>query len=112
MGEGGSFDVVGERSQLGGTRTSRLFMQDEWRPGLYYHVIGKAVPGEWMFREEAEYRRFLRKSLRDQYGLIFQIYAYCLPPNHFHVAARTLYGDEIRARLAGLRRALRPHQRA
>ena len=87
-------------------------MQDEWRPGLYYHIIGKAIPGELLFREERDYRRMLRKGFRDQYGLVFQIYVYCLLPNHFHLVVRTLYPDEITARLAGLQRGLRPHQRA
>ena len=46
-------------------------MQDDWRPGLYYHIIGKAVPGWVPYEEEKDYRRSLRLSVRDLCGLIF-----------------------------------------
>jgi hypothetical protein len=87
-------------------------MQDEWRPNLFYHVLGKAVPGELLFAEERHYRWFLRKSVRDLYGLIFQIYVYCLLPNHFHLQVRTLSEDEMKAKLLPLKRKLRPYQEA
>lgn len=87
-------------------------MQDEWRPNLYYHIIGKAVPGELLFREEQDYRNFLRKRVRDLYGLIFQIYVYCLLPNHYHLIIRTRTADEIEAKLLSLKRMLKGYQRA
>ena len=98
--------------QQGGHRTSRLFMQDAWRPDLYYHVIGKAVPGELLFRDERDYRRFLRKNLRDRYGIIFQVYVYCLLPNHYHLVVRTRTRGEIAERLGALRRRLKRYERA
>ncbi|MFK8057470.1 MAG: hypothetical protein AB8F78_15200 [Saprospiraceae bacterium] len=95
-----------------GKRTSRLFMHDDWVPNHHYHIIGKAVPGRLLFKEEIHYRRFLRKSVRDLYQMVFQIYVYCLLPNHFHLAIRTLTEEEMRERLAPLKRELRPFQRA
>jgi len=83
----------------GGRRTSTLFMHDAWRPNMLYHIIGKAIPGEVLFREEADYRRFLRKNLRDQFTLIFQVYTYCLLTNHYHLKVRTRGAAEIHARL-------------
>ena len=95
-----------------GTRTSRLFMQDDWVPDHHYHIIGKAVPGRLLFTKEIHYRRFLRKSVRDLYRMIFQIYVYCLLPNHFHLGVRTLAEEEMRERLLPLKRKLRPFQLA
>jgi len=87
-------------------------MQDDWMQDHYYHILGKAIPGRLLYTEEIHYRRFLRKSVRDLYRLIFQIYVYCLLPNHFHLAVRTLTEEEMRKRLSNLKRDLRPFQLA
>ena len=52
-------------------------MQDEWVPNLHYHLIGEAVPGELLFREDVDYRRFLRKSLRDGLKHVSEFHVYC-----------------------------------
>lgn len=57
-------------------------MQDEWVPELHDHLIGKGVPGEVLLREEADYRRFLRKSLRDRLRDVMTFHSYCLISNH------------------------------
>jgi len=101
-----------QNSKQDGLRTFRLFMHDEWVENHYYHVIGKAIPGRLLFTEETHYRRFLRKSMRDLYRMVFQIYVYCLLPNHFHLSVRTLTAGEMRMRLSGLKRELRPYQQA
>ena len=97
--EAGDSHLIG-----GGRRTSALFMQDEWVPGLHYHLIGKAVPGELLFREARDYRRFLRKSLRDRLQDVFEFHSYNLIPNHFHAGVRARYDDVVRARLASARK--------
>ena len=102
---------MGHYDQLGGTRVSRLFMQDEWVPNLHYHLIGKAVPGELLFHDAEEYRRFLRKSLREGLRHVFEFHAYCLLPNHWHGGIRTRCREEIIARLR-LRKRLRAGDRA
>ena len=96
--------------QDAGRRTSVLYMQDDWVPDHYYHIIGKAIPGEVLFKVEADYRRFLRLNVRDLYSLIFQIYVYCLIPNHYHLAVRTRTAEQIRHRLLSLKRRLEPYQ--
>ena len=39
-------------------------MQDQWRPELYYHVIGKAVAGRTLFTDDEDCRWFLRHVVR------------------------------------------------
>ena len=90
-----------EYTQQGGTRTSKLFMQDQWQPGLFYHVIGKAVPGEVLFREEADMIRFARQILRFKLYHCFEILVYCMCVNHFHLVIRTRSAEGIRASLKG-----------
>ena len=76
-------------------------MQDQWAPGLYYHVIGKAVPGERLFRGEADERYFLRHTLRFKLYHFFEILVYCLCVNHFHLVVRTRTPEAIRNSLGG-----------
>lgn len=78
-----------------GRRTSKLFMQDEWRPGLFYHVIGKAIPGRTLFRDEEDQRWFVKHVLRFKFWHFFEIIVYCLCGNHFHVVVRTRHEEDI-----------------
>ena len=81
-------------------RTAGTFMQDEWRPGLFYHVIGKAVEGETLFRDEDDMRWFIKNTLRFKLYHYFEILVYCLCGNHFHLVVRTRSVEDIRASLA------------
>lgn len=74
-------------------------MQDAWVPDLHYHLIGKALGGEVLFREDVDYRRFLRKSLRDGLKHVFEFHVYCLLPNHWHAGIRSRLAAEIVERL-------------
>lgn len=74
-------------------------MQDEWRPGLFYHVIGKAIPGETLFRDDKDCHWFLKHTLRFKLFHCFRILVYCLCGNHFHLAIQTRTGEEIRKSL-------------
>jgi len=85
--------------QQDGRRTSRLFMQDEWRPGLFYHVIGKAIPGETLFRDDKDCHWFLKHTLRFKLYHCFRILVYCLCGNHYHLAIQTRTEEEIRGSL-------------
>ena len=76
-------------------------MQDEWQPGLYYHVIGKAVPGEVLFRGEKDMIRFARQTLRFKLYHCFEILVYCMCVNHFHLVIRTRSVADIRESLRG-----------
>ncbi len=81
-------------------------MQDEWVPDLHYHLIGKAVPGEVLFRKEKDYRRFLRLSLREGLQHVFEFHVYCLIPNHWHSGIRTRTREDILERLAKKKKLL------
>ena len=84
-----------------GRRIRPSFMQDEWRPGMYYHLIGKAIPGRTLFTDEHSHLYFLKHVLRFKWQAIFQIFAYCLCGNHFHVAVQTRAREDIHMELYG-----------
>lgn len=88
-----------------GRRIRSHFMQDEWRPGLFYHVIGKAVPGRRLFTSETDMRWFLKRVLRFKLYHALDILAYCLCGNHFHLCVQTRMPEAILASLAGKPRA-------
>lgn len=77
----------------------RLFLQDQWQPELYYHVIGKAVPGRTLFRDDADCKWFLRHVVRFKWYTYFEVLAYCLCGNHFHLAVRTRHAEDAYAML-------------
>jgi REP element-mobilizing transposase RayT len=54
-------------------------------PGALFHVIARGNGRQKTFRDQADYRAFLAMlaSLKQQKP--FQLYAYCLMPNHFHL---------------------------
>lgn len=55
-------------------------------PGSYYHIYNRANGSENLFREEANYLRFL--ELYDKYiSPVADTFAWVLMPNHFHVLA-------------------------
>lgn len=51
--------------------------------GYYYHIYNHANGEEQLFREEKNYRYFLKK-LREYIVPVADILTYCLMPNHFH----------------------------
>ena len=57
-------------------------------PGSYYHIYNRSINRELLFREDDNYRFFLRQYkhyLSDH----VETYAYCLMPTQFHFAVRT-----------------------
>jgi len=57
--------------------------QDDFEPEIFFHIYNHAVGTENLFRNPENYRFFLRKY--SQYTApIWETYAYCLLPNHFH----------------------------
>ena len=60
----------------------------------YYHIINHAVGSENLFRNEDNYLYFLDRYAH--YTLpIFETYAYCLMPNHFHCLVRILPIEQL-----------------
>jgi putative transposase len=53
----------------------------------FYHIVNHAVGNENLFRIEDNYRYFLERYTHHT-SLVFETYAYCLMPNHFHLLVR------------------------
>jgi len=66
-------------------------------PGAVYHVISRGDDKGKIFRDVADYKKFLNviKKAKRRYGTI--VYAYALMPNHYHLLIET-----TRANLARL----------
>lgn len=58
-------------------------------PGAIYHVMNRGDRREPIFKDDADYRRFL-ETLTEACGKTdWQVLAYCLMPNHFHLVVET-----------------------
>jgi len=58
-------------------------------PGALHHVIGRGIDGAYVFKETRDKQEFLSRLkiiLREK---SFQIYAWCLMDNHFHLLVQT-----------------------
>lgn len=60
----------------------------------FYHVVNHAVGSEELFRNDENYNFFLRKYAAHTND-VFETYAYCLMPNHFHLLIRVKPFEEI-----------------
>ncbi len=65
-------------------------------PGHYYHIYHRGNNREVIFREDRNYRYFLKRYAKYIEPIAFT-YAYCLMPNHFHVAVRIKTAEEQHA---------------
>ncbi len=62
-------------------------------PGAWYHVMNRGRHQDDIFLEEGDYRLFL-EVLRETAKLWnFEVAAYCLMGNHYHILARTPEGN-------------------
>jgi len=52
--------------------------------GALYHVISRGNNRQVIFRSEEDYAEFLKHLSRVKSRKTFNVYAYCLMPNHFH----------------------------
>jgi len=58
-------------------------------PGAIYHVINRGDRREPIFKDNVDHRRFL-ETLAEACGKTdWQVLAYCLMPNHFHLVVET-----------------------
>lgn len=58
-------------------------------PGAIYHVMNRGDRREAIFRDEADRQRFLATLEETCAKTGWQIHAYCLMPNHFHLVVET-----------------------
>ena len=61
----------------------------EWYPGAIYHVMSRGNRRTVLFKDKADYLRFLECVERAGKVLGFQIHALCLKTNHFHMTIET-----------------------
>jgi len=64
-------------------------------PSKLYHIFSRAVGSVKLFREDKNYRFFLRK-LDEHLSPVCSLWAYCLIPNHFHLLVEVKEEDEIK----------------
>jgi len=63
-------------------------------PGTFYHYFNRGNNRENIFKEDANYKHFLK--LMKKYLLsVTDVYSYCLLPNHFHLIIRTKELDQL-----------------
>ena len=80
----------------------------------YYHICNRGNNRETLFKEERNYRYFL-KLYAKHVEPIADTFAYCLLPNHFHLLVRIKGEEEIEAQTQTLKvsetfRVLKPSQ--
>ena len=64
--------------------------------GYTYHIYNRGTNGESIFREERNYRHFLKLN-SIHIRPVADTYAYCLLNNHFHFLIRVKSIDELEA---------------
>jgi REP element-mobilizing transposase RayT len=57
-------------------------------PGAVYHVMARGVDGREVFTDDLDRRFFLETMIRLKSETPFAVLAYCLMPNHFHLAIK------------------------
>jgi REP element-mobilizing transposase RayT len=64
-------------------------------PGAIYHVMNRGDRREPIFKDDVDHRRFL-ETLAEACGKTdWQVLAYCLMPNHFHLVVETPQGNLV-----------------
>lgn len=76
-------------------------MNATFEAGKFYHIYNHTVGGEMLFREQENYRYFL-KRYTDFIPPVAETFAYCLMPNHFHLLVRIREEDVLKEYLAQL----------
>ena len=67
-------------------------------PGAIYHLMSRGDRREDIFYDEVDRHDFL-KTLAEAGGKAdFQVHAYCLMPNHFHLVTETPNGNLVAGR--------------
>ena len=57
--------------------------------GAVYHVLNRGDRREEIFRDDLDRRRFLETLAEACAKTDWQVHAYCLMPNHFHLVVET-----------------------
>ena len=60
-----------------------------------YHIINRGNRREAVFHDKDDYDKFLNLLLVAKENYTFKIYAYCLMPNHYHLAIYTPIAESL-----------------
>ena len=60
-----------------------------WYPGAVYHVMSRGNRRTILYKDSADYLRFLDCILNAMKLYNFKIYSICLMTNHFHMIIKT-----------------------
>src|SRR5262245_61974138 len=58
-------------------------------PGAIYHVLSRGDRRESIFEDNSDRQRFVETLARGCEKTGWQVHAYCLMPNHFHLVIET-----------------------
>src|SRR3954463_13545820 len=58
-------------------------------PGAIYHILSRGDRREPIFHQDEDRRRFIATLARACEKTGWQVHAYCLMPNHFHLVVET-----------------------
>lgn len=61
----------------------------EWWPDIVFHVVSRGNRKEELFHDHLDYTIFLQFLAAAQEKVDFDLYAYCLMKNHFHLLVST-----------------------
>jgi REP element-mobilizing transposase RayT len=64
-------------------------------PGAIYHVMNRGDRREPIFRDDLDHRRFLVTLSETCAKTGWQVHAYCLMSNHFHLVIETPQADLV-----------------
>jgi REP element-mobilizing transposase RayT len=64
-------------------------------PGAIYHVINRGNRREKIFRDDLDYQRFLVAIGEVCAKTEWQVHAYCLMRNHFHLVIETSWANSV-----------------
>lgn len=72
----------------------------KFETGHFYHLYNRSNNSELLFKDEENYRYFLRK-FKVRFVDYLSVYAYCLMPTHFHflIRVKTKDIDELRKQI-------------
>jgi putative transposase len=73
--------------------------------GVCYHLMNRGHNREVLFRDDDDYRHFLKLLSRYHGRFAQRLFHYCLMPNHFHLLADCEPPKGLSAWMAGLLRS-------
>lgn len=66
----------------------------QFEPNKFYHIVNHAVGNENLFRNDENFRFFLRKYAHYM-PTVCSTFAYCLMPNHIHFLIKTYSKEDL-----------------